>query len=98
MRRVQGMSLTGMLFIAVGVIILAVLFMKVTPIYIKHYQVKQAVNSLSKISSDRFSHDMAYNMRQIRTSLMNQFYIDSVDIKPKEMVIKPISYKKFRII
>lgn len=98
MRRIQGMTLSGMLVVAAIVVILIIFVMKIAPIYYNNYQVKQAVASLSDVSSDRFTHDMASNAEQIRRILVNQFYIDNVvDIKPKNIVIKPLNYKEFQI-
>ena len=98
MRRIQGMTFSGMLVIGAVVVVIAIFAMKITPIYLGHYQVEQAVSNLKDVSSERFTHDMAYNAHQIRRTLMNQFYIDNVvGIKPKNIVIKPISYKKFQI-
>ncbi|WP_367606403.1 DUF4845 domain-containing protein [Legionella sp. W05-934-2] len=98
MRRMQGMTLTGMLVSAALVVIFAIFIMKVAPIYYNNYKVKNAVSALTNISSERFSHDMSYNSDQIRRILINQFYIDSViSIKPSNIVIKPINYNTFNI-
>lgn len=99
MRRMRGITLSGMLFTAVLVVIVAIFIMKIAPVYYNNYEVKQAVSALGKVSTDRFSHDMSYNSQQIRRILVNQFYIDNVEgIKPKDIVIKPINYKEFQVI
>ncbi len=99
MRRQQGMTFLGMIFIALFVVIVAIFTMKIIPLYIDNYNVKRAVNALNHVSSEHFSQDMQINTKKVRTTLMNQLYINGVsDVKAKDIVIEPISYKQFKVV
>lgn len=98
MRKHQGLTLIGMLLTMAIVIIAGVLLMRVVPVYVHHYEVLTSLKALNSLPPTEFSVDPASNADILRTKLLNQLYVNSIEsIKPEQIVIQPDGESKFRI-
>lgn len=97
MKKQNGMTLIGMLMTAAAFIFLAIIVMRIIPVYIQHYTVSRSIESLQKIPASDFSTEPATNAIILKKKLMNQFYVNGVDIPEQQVTIKPTSPGAFLI-
>lgn len=90
MRKQQGVTLMGMLFVVICVVILGILLMRIAPVYVENYEVRHSINALHDLQASNFSTDSMSNVNFLRDKLMNQFTINGLyDIKPEQIRIVP---------
>lgn len=98
MRKYQGITLIGMLLTMAIVIIAGVVAMRIVPVYIQYYEVKTSLQALDQIPSTEFSTDPAANSGILKTKLLNQLYVNSIEsITAEQIVIQPNGENKFKI-
>lgn len=98
MRKQQGITLIGMLLTMAVVVIAGIVVMRVVPVYLEHYAVVTSLASLNKLPPTEFSLDPASNANILRSKLINQLYVNSIEsIKPEEIKIIPNGEGKFSI-
>jgi hypothetical protein len=98
MHKHQGITLIGMLLTMAIIIIAGVFTMRVVPVYIQYYEVTNSMQALDKIPATEFSSDPAANGAILRTKLLNQLYVNSIEsISPEQIVIEPNGENKFKL-
>lgn len=90
MRKQQGITLIGLLLTAFVVIIVTMTVMRIIPIYLENYEVKNTITSLNNLNAANFSFDTNANANILRKHLKDQFGIDRFnDLRVEEMTIVP---------
>ncbi|HAU1190575.1 TPA: DUF4845 domain-containing protein [Legionella pneumophila] len=98
MRKQQGMTLIGMLFTAVVVVMAGIFVMRVVPVYVQHYSILHSVKSLSSMSVSSLSGDPLTDVATLRESVTKRLDINGIeDLKPGQLVITPSGPNKFKI-
>ncbi|HAU0286128.1 TPA: DUF4845 domain-containing protein [Legionella pneumophila] len=98
MRKQQGMTLIGMLFTAVVVIMAGILVMRAAPVYIQHYSILHSIKALNSTPVSSLSGDPLTDVTTLRESVTKRLDINGVeDLKPGELVITPSGPNKFKI-
>lgn len=97
MHKQSGMSPIGFLSLVIVIIFAVITFLRIAPVYIQKYTILQSIKSLNTIPPDKFSDDSSYNVIVIKKRLLNQLYINQIDIPEKNIVIKPLTSKKYLI-
>lgn len=98
MRKQQGMTLIGMLFTAVVVVMAGIFVMRVVPVYIQHYSILHSVKSLNSMSVSSLSGDPLTDVATLRESVTKRLDINGIeDLKPGQLVITPSGFNKFKI-
>jgi hypothetical protein len=77
----KGMTFIGMLLVGLTVVMGAWTAFKIFPAYIQYYEVQSSIKALSTLTSDDFSDDPYDNATKIKGRLLNQLYINGLDIK-----------------
>lgn len=83
------MTLIGMLFTVIVIIFLGILIMRIFPVYIQHYTVSRSIEAMKKIPESDFSAEPSVNAILLKKKLMNQLYVNGVDIPEKQVAVKP---------
>ncbi len=89
MKKQQGMTVVGMLLTMACVAILAVLVVRVMPVYLENWQLNSAVNSLKDIPASDLSEDKMANIDVIKSKLQKQFYINGMEVDDKGISVLP---------
>jgi hypothetical protein len=90
MQKQQGITLIGMLMTVASVIVLAVLLMRVLPVYIQNYEVHSSIKALKELDASNFSSDPMSNVAVLKDKLMKQFNINGItDVKEEHITIIP---------
>lgn len=90
MKQQQGMTFLGMIMVMAGIIIIAVMGMRIVPVLIDNYQIKSSIKSLETLDANSLSEDTTANVQILKDKLMNQLYINGFgDIKADQVVITP---------
>ncbi len=97
MQKQYGMTLIGMLLTMATVIIAGIVVMRVVPVYLQHYEVLSSMKALNTLKSTEFSADPASNASVLKTKLLNQLYINSIEIAPEQIVLTPDGENKFHL-
>ncbi len=98
MRRQQGMTLIGMLLTMTIVIMAGIVVMRIVPVYLGHYEVVTSIKALNKLPPTEFSTDAASNANVLKTKLLNQLYVNSIEsIKPEQIILTPNGENKFTL-
>lgn len=88
--RCHGMTLIGMLFTTIMVCMAGLLVIKVVPVYLKYYEVRHALSSLSKIPVNEFTSDVALDAKTLNTKLFNELYVNGIqDITQDQIILQP---------
>ncbi|KTC65486.1 transmembrane protein (plasmid) [Legionella adelaidensis] len=90
-RQNQGMTLVGMLLTMAVVIIGLILVMRVVPVYLEYFSVKSSIAALKNIPESEFSVEPSSNAQLLKEKLVNQLYINSIELPPEDIAV---SYKK----
>lgn len=86
LKKSQGVTLTGFIFFAFAVCLLGVFFMRVTPVYIQHYQVLHAAKSLKELPKDDLSGPPTQVRQLLYSKLLNQLYVNMIEtVKAKNI-------------
>lgn len=92
MRRTQGMTFIGMLLTMAVVVCLGILMMRITPAYLLHYQITQALDGLTHIPKTEFSADPSTNAELLRSKLLAQLNIDGIsEVGNDQIKIAPLN-------
>ena len=98
MRKYQGMTLIGMLLTMAVVIIAGIVIMRIVPVYLEHYEVVNSMEALNKLPATEFSTDPSANANILKTKLLNQLYVNSIEsITPEQIIISPDGEGSFLI-
>lgn len=98
MQKSQGITLIGMLLTAVVVGVIGIIVMRIVPVYIQYYEVINSVKSLNSLPSTEFSVDVSSNAMVLRSKLMNQLYVNSIEsIKPEQITFDPDGEGAFKV-
>jgi len=83
MHKQRGVSMLGFLFVAVAVIIIAMLAMKLVPAYIEFFSVKKILNAMGQDSETK-----AMSNNEIRSSFAKRANVGYVTVvKPEDLDI-----------
>ena len=98
MRKHQGMTLVGMLLTMAVVIILGIVVMRIVPVYLENYEVVTSMAALNSLPATEFSTEPSANASILRTKLLNQLYVNSIEsITPEQIVIEPDGQGNYQI-
>lgn len=98
MGKQQGMTLIGMLFTAVVVVMAGIFIMRVVPVYIQHYSIIHSIKSLNSIPASSLSGDPYADVVTLRESVTKRLDINGIeDLKPEQLIISPAGTNKFKI-
>lgn len=90
MKKQQGMTLFGMLGWVIGILLMALVIMRVVPVYIQDYYVNSSLNALNQLPPSTFSADSMANANMLRSTLMKHFDINGfTEFKPEQILIAP---------
>lgn len=98
MKDEQGVTLIGLLLIALIIILGGLVAMRVVPVYVQNYQVASSMKALNGLDKALFSSDEANNETLLQTRLMNQLSINGMDeIKLDQIKVSPVTEGHYRI-
>ncbi len=98
MHKHQGMTLIGMLLTMAVVVIAGIVVMRVVPVYLEHYEVLSSMKALNTLPSTDFSADPSLNANILRTKLLNQLYVNSIEsIAPEQIKMTPDGQGNFKV-
>ncbi|MBL7479119.1 DUF4845 domain-containing protein [Legionella bononiensis] len=98
MRKQQGMTLIGMLFTVIVVVMAAIVVMRVVPVYLQHYTIVQSIKGLNSTPASTLTGDSYTDIDTLRKSLTKRFDINGVDdLKNDQLVISPDGPNKFKV-
>lgn len=90
MSKQQGRTFLGMMTMMAGIIIIAIMGMRIVPVWIDNYQINSSIKSLETLEASLFSDDTVANVQILKDKLMNQLYINGFgDIKADEVAVTP---------
>ena len=75
----QGLTLIGMILTMLMVVIAGLLVLRVLPVYIEQYEVVSSLKALTTIPQTEFSSDPSVTADLLRSKLLNQLYINSIE-------------------
>ncbi|STX51889.1 transmembrane protein [Legionella busanensis] len=81
MNKEKGITLIGFLLIAVVIVFVGILVMRVVPVYIQNYEVKNSIKALGNIKGDE-----TIDAGSLKQKLMNQLYINGINDIPAENI------------
>lgn len=88
----KGITLIGFIFTAIVICVFGVLAMRITPVYIKHYEVLHAAKALRSLPKDDLQGPPGQVKYLLHSKLMNQLYVNMIhEVKRKNV---NISYKR----
>ena len=84
----RGITLISFIFFAVALCALGVLAMRITPVYIKHYEVLHAAKALRALPADDLKGPPGQVKYMLRSKLMNQLYVNMIhEVKAKDIKV-----------
>ena len=87
-----------MLLTMAVVIITGVVVMRVVPVYLEYYELVSSMQALNTLPSTDFSADPMVNAGILRTKLLNQLYVNSIEsITPEQIKMIPDDQGNFKI-
>ena len=98
MHHQKGMTLIGMLLTMATVIITGIVVMRVVPVYLEYYEVTSSMKALNTLPATDFSSDPEVNANVLRTKLLNQLYVNSIEsITPEQIKLTPDEQGHFNL-
>lgn len=98
MQKQKGMTLVGMLFTAAVVVILAIITMRIVPVYLQHYSVVQSIKALNETPPSSLSGDPAADTMVLRDSLDKRLDINGVEeLARNQIIITPNGPRKYKV-
>ena len=97
MKKQAGMTFLGMVFTVAVIVIVGVVIMRVIPVYLQYYSVKQSVYSLDQLPAEDISVNPLVNVRLIKKKLSKQLYVNGIEIPENEISIKPLKDNKYDV-
>lgn len=99
MHKQQGMTVIGMMLVAAVVVMLGVIAMRIIPVYMEHYTIVHALESLSDTPSEELTDNPMSNIAVLKTRFNRQLDVSSVyDFKPDEFAITPAGPGVYKVI
>ena len=95
--RYKGMTLIGMVLTLAIVGTVGIVIMRVVPVYLDYYEVINSISALEKIPATEFSGDPAANASVLRDRLINQLYVNSIELPPEDISITPNENGNFQV-
>ncbi|WP_133128011.1 DUF4845 domain-containing protein [Legionella nagasakiensis] len=97
MDKQKGMTLIGMILTMIIVIMAGVVLMRIVPVYLQHYSVNKSIHALNRIPNSELSADPSANALLLKSKLLNQFYVNGIDIPTEKIRITLDRQGKFRV-
>lgn len=98
MHKQQGMTVIGMLVLAAIVIMLGVVLMRVVPVYMEHYTIIHAIETLSDTPQDDLTDNPMTNIDALKSRFMRQLDVSSVyNFKPDIFTISSLSPGVYKV-
>ena len=98
MQKQKGMTLIGMLFTVIVVVMAAIVVMRVVPVYLQHYTIVQSIKGLNSTPASTLTGDSYTDIDTLRKSLTKRFDINGVDdLKNNQLIISPDGPNKFKV-
>lgn len=98
MQKQQGMTLIGMLFIVVVVVMTAIVVMRALPVYLQHYAIVQSIKGLNSTPITALTGDYLVDAVELRKSLDKRLDINGLDsLKENELTITPNGENRFQV-
>lgn len=94
----KGVTIMGALMGITIFILVAILFMRVLPVYLQNYQVRSSITTLKAIDAGSFSNDPLINVEVLKNKLIAQLDINGLsDIKPEYISVKPVENDNYLV-
>tara|TARA_Y100000588_G_C14269940_1_gene931876 strand:- start:2827 stop:3207 length:381 start_codon:yes stop_codon:yes gene_type:complete len=97
MKKQTGMTFIGMLSTVAIIVVVGVLIMRVVPVYLQYYAVKQSVHALNKQPSDSMGGSPLTHIANMKDRLKKQFSVDGVEIPENQISIKPLQDNEYEV-
>lgn len=98
MHKERGVTMLAALSGTIIFILAAILLMRVVPVYIQHYSVKHALESLQNSKTDDTGNDSPETSDGLKSRLIKQFDIDQLDnIKANNISVTPVKDDLYRV-
>ena len=98
MQNQKGLTLIGMLLTMSTIIIMGIVIIRVVPVYLENYEVVNSMQALNTLPTTDFSTDPAMNANILRTKLLNQLYVNSIEsITPEQIKMTPDDHGNFQV-
>ena len=98
MHKHKGMTLIGMLLSMAVVIMTGIVVVRVVPVYLEYYELTSSMRALNSLPATDFSTDPMVNASMLRSKLLNQLYINSIEyITPEQIKMTPDDQGNFQI-
>src|SRR5689334_6170692 len=98
MHKQKGMTLIGMLFTVVVIVMAATIVMRVIPVYLQYYSVIKSVKGLNEVSPSTLTGDPMADVNVLKSTLDKRLSINGVEsLKENQLMIEPIGVNKFRV-
>lgn len=98
MQKQKGLTLIGMLLTMSTIIIMGIVIIRVVPVYLENYEVVRSMQTLNTLPAADFSTDPEMNANILRTKLLNQLYVNSIEsITPEQIKMTPDDYGNFQV-
>ena len=94
----SGRTLVGTLVMVLALLLLVVMAMRIVPVYLENYNIKQSIDSLKNLDQSFFSLDPMANVDVLKSKLMGQFDINGIeDIKKEQIIIEPTTPGSYKV-
>ncbi|MFC3909460.1 DUF4845 domain-containing protein [Legionella dresdenensis] len=97
MRKQKGITLIGMLLTTATVIIIAIVVLRIVPVYIQNFEVKSSLKALQSLDQTNFTDDRMVNASVLKNKLENQLYVNGIELKPEQIRITPQDDGSYKI-
>ncbi|MFI4919407.1 MAG: DUF4845 domain-containing protein [Legionellales bacterium] len=98
MKKQQGMTVIGMLFTVLVVVCGGILMMKIIPVYIEYYTIRQSISALTSIPSASLTGDPMMDVSVLRSSLNKHFDVNGIDeLGDNQLQIIPEGTNQFKV-
>lgn len=98
MHKQQGMTVIGMMLTAAVVIMLGVVLMRIVPVYLEHYTIVHAIESLSDTPKEELTDNAMGNIEVLKTRFTRQLDVSSVyNFKPDEFSVTAVSPGLYKV-
>ncbi|MBI2786613.1 MAG: DUF4845 domain-containing protein [Legionella longbeachae] len=98
MRKSQGMTFIGTLFTIIVIVILATIVIRVIPVYLQYFSIRESIKGLNTISSSSLTGDSFADVDLLKSNLNKLLEINGAQsLKEDELIIVPNGENKFNI-
>ena len=99
MQKQQGMTIIGMLFTAIIVVIAAIVVMRCVPVYLHHYSIVHSIKSLNATPLTALTGDTSLDVDFLRKDLNKHLDVNGIDpLKDDELIITDEGENRYQII